>query len=208
MLFALKTGSDAVQFVAMDPVEGRTDVLLLNDREKDFLINEIELLKKNIDPLSQTITRPGRNSFLLVVALEEFERRIRSEKADKGIYDEEVIKRIPCYTGWMFSRVMANGNVVPCCKGYLKPMGNVYKNTFKQIWQGTLQKEFRYKGTHLPLTNIYFAPFGCIKTCDNLWQNEPMYERVKSLQTIEKIILKSAGNYFKIKRAFEKMKKK
>jgi len=142
----------------------------------------------------------------LVVALEEFERRVRSEKANDGIYDEEIIKQVPCYAGWMFSRVMANGNVVPCCKGYLKPMGNVYQQTFKKIWEGNKQKEFRYNGTHLPLTHSYFAPFKCIKTCDNLWQNEPMHERVKSLNPVEKLILKSAGYYFKIKKGFRRIR--
>ncbi|MEM3585228.1 MAG: radical SAM protein [Candidatus Woesearchaeota archaeon] len=201
---AFETGSEAVQFVAMDPVEGRTDVLLLKDEERNFLLKEIEELKKRIDPATQTISSPKREYPLQVVALEEFERRIRSEKADKGIYDESVIKHIPCYAGWMFSRVMANGNVVPCCKGYLKPMGNVYSKRFKQIWEDKLQKEFRYKGTHLPLTDPYFVPFQCIKTCDNLWQNEPMHQRVKSLTKSQRFLLKSAALYLKLRKKFTK----
>jgi len=201
--FAFSTGSEAVQFTVMDPKEGSTDSLLLNNKEQDFLIKEIEKAKKRINFLSQTISKKGYENQVFVSSFQEFERRVKSEKAGSGMYDEKVTCSIPCSAGWMFSRIMADGNVVPCLKGPLKPVGNVYKKRFRQIWEGKKQKEFRYNGTHLSRTNPYFAQLNCLKTCDNLWQNESIYIRLTSLSKSQRRILKGAGFMLKIKKAFK-----
>jgi radical SAM protein with 4Fe4S-binding SPASM domain len=55
-----------------------------------------------------------------------------------------VTKDVPCYTGWVYSKILQNGDVIACCDGYDHMMGKVDEGTsFKDIWQSGKYKEFR-----------------------------------------------------------------
>jgi radical SAM protein with 4Fe4S-binding SPASM domain len=51
----------------------------------------------------------------------------------------------PCLTPWISTYITATGKVLPCC--YLTSekyvMGNIYKNSFHEIWNGKKYREFR-----------------------------------------------------------------
>lgn len=49
---------------------------------------------------------------------------------------------IPCYYGWLGSRVEVDGLVYPCCRCY-ESLGNVHKNDFHEIWNGEAYRRFR-----------------------------------------------------------------
>ena len=49
---------------------------------------------------------------------------------------------IPCYYGWLASRVEVDGLVYPCCRCF-EPLGNVSKNSFSEIWNGVAYRRFR-----------------------------------------------------------------
>ena len=85
---------------------------------------------------------------------------------------------------------MATGNVVPCCKGHRMPMGNINKNSFKDIWRSAVYNKFRYNGINFPKRHAYFSKMGndaVAKTgcynCDNLWQNISMQNRINLLKS-------------------------
>jgi MoaA/NifB/PqqE/SkfB family radical SAM enzyme len=202
--FAIEVGADDIQYVPLDPVEGRTECLLLDARQRDKVIEQLDIIKKNYDPRIRAIVDDKGKVIIHMTALDEYEYRIRSQGMEKGVYDLERIKRVPCYTGYLFARVMGNGNVVPCCKGYRKPMGNVNEKTFKAIWDGKRYQEFRVKGRSVFKNWDYFKDFECHKTCDNLWQNEPMYDRVKRLSAIERSALTIAQKAYLIRRSLRR----
>ncbi|MBU1864370.1 MAG: radical SAM protein [Candidatus Omnitrophica bacterium] len=109
--------------------------------------------------------------FLSVVGVNTFLRRIKAVKErQKTEYDSNVDK-LPCYAGWDFARILTNGNVIPCCKGYLRPLGNIYKDSFKTIWMSRRYDEFRKKGKSLKKSDPYFKEFECLKGCDNYGRN-------------------------------------
>ena len=186
--FALEVGADNIQFVPMDPVRGKTDQLLLNDVQRKELLAYLYKMKEKYDiPSSCYISEDGQS-----VCLPDFLGFIeRLERLDskRGTYDEEIVEEIPCYVGWLFARIMTTGNVVPCCKGHRMPMGNIFKNRFKDIWLSDKYNEFRFNALNLKKTDVYFsrmgndaiAKTGCYN-CDNLWQNIPMHNKITWLR--------------------------
>lgn len=191
--FGFDVGADAIQFVPVDPVKGKTDTLLLNDKEKDELLDNLYNINKLYNPKDFRYSLDDGNC----IALSDFDgfiQRIERLNIKSGAYDEEKIGQMPCYVGWLFARIMTTGNVVPCCKGHKMVLGNVYKNSFRNIWNSKKYREFRSRAKNLKKSHAYFSVIGndaSSKTgcynCDNLWQNEPMHKLILSLPIGNKI---------------------
>lgn len=49
-----------------------------------------------------------------------------------------------CKEPWNFSYFSATGDIIPCCV-YTLPMGNIYRNSFSDIWNNTHYQQFREK---------------------------------------------------------------
>ncbi len=186
--FAMDVKADAVQFVLHDPIPERTDCLLLNKEQKTFLLNKLSVFRAAYDAKYCRYSEPGTARSIVIIELDGLIRRLKTESLELGLYDEKVVKDIPCYAGWLFARILAKGDVVPCCKGHRMVMGNIYKDRFKTIWGSHKYREFRHNGKHLDKSHPYFQKIGndaskrtgCYN-CDNLWQNEPMHNLIMSL---------------------------
>jgi len=187
--FGLETGADAIQFVPMDPIKGKTDVLLLSDVERRELLERLLLIRKNYDEKSfRYIGSDGRS--ITLPDFKGFTDRLERLDIQSGAYDNNIIEEIPCYVGWLFARIMTTGNVVPCCKGHRMILGDINKNRFRDIWFSPTYNEFRHNCLHLPKSHPYFSKIGndaIAKTgcynCDNLWQNIPMHRKISLLKT-------------------------
>jgi len=185
---ALDTGTDAIQFVPMDPIKDKTDKLLLNEEERKELLNGLLTIRKRYDEKTlRYISEDGRS--VILPDFKGFIQRLQRLDIKSGAYDENVVEEIPCYVGWLFARIMTTGNVVPCCKGHRMVLGNIYKNRFRDIWLSQEYNEFRYNCVNLSKTNAYFSKIGndaVAKTgcynCDNLWQNIPMHTKISLLK--------------------------
>ncbi len=160
---------DAIYFTLVDTLLGQTDTLLLNADERR------KLLRK-----AQEIEGRSKKDGICLEFFEGFLRRlsIPTDNLEKGEYDKIAINKIPCYVGWSFARVLADGSVAPCCRGVKKIMGNINKKSFKDIWYSSTYNNFRAKAKYLPKKDNYFTEIGCIKECDNLMHNEQIYERL------------------------------
>jgi len=64
-------------------------------------------------------------------------------------------------------------------------MGNLFKQSFEEIWHSPAYEEFRDKALRLPKSDPYFAPIGCYKCCDNLMHNEEVHRRIQALRPDE-----------------------
>ncbi len=60
-----------------------------------------------------------------------------------------VYENIPCYVGWLFALITADGTVLPCCQCYSK-MGNIRHQSFNHIWCSDFYREFRRNTINLP----------------------------------------------------------
>jgi len=103
------------------------------------------------------------------------------------------VDTMPCTIGWTYARITTDGNVIPCCKGYEKPLGNLYQNHFKYIWNDGPYMEFRHKAKSFKKSDAYFEEIGCYKACDNVGHNLEIVKRLNSLQTREKKWLEEAA---------------
>jgi len=72
-----------------------------------------------------------------------------------------VYSQIPCYIGWLFCLVTAEGNVSPCCQCD-EPVGDLRKQRFRDIWNCDSYVEFRRRMKRLPVEGLG----GVRCTCD------------------------------------------
>jgi radical SAM protein with 4Fe4S-binding SPASM domain len=103
------------------------------------------------------------------------------------------VDTLPCTIGWTYSRITTDGNVIPCCKGYEKPLGNLYENHFKHIWSDQPYQEFRFKAKNFKKSDVYFQEIGCYKACDNVGHNLEILKRMNRLKPREKKWLEEAA---------------
>ncbi len=165
--FAVKKGLDSVYFTLLDPLEG-TDELLLDSGQKKDVLKQCENIKRKIKLFSS-------EKRIELHYFDGFISRLTQSQSRDGNYDKQRVQGVPCYAGWLFARIMADGSVSPCCRAVKKTMGNINKNCFKDIWFSRIYNEFRSKALLLDKADIYFKDIGCFKTCDNLMHNEHMH---------------------------------
>ncbi len=183
--FAFLVRADSVDFTMMDPVEGRTEILLLNEEQRCELIEEISKVKNYVNKKNAEL-----GVELRVNALDQFLRRISNENSKEGNYDSNIVDTIPCYAGWTFARVMANGDILSCLKSHLMPISNIYKQSFKKAWYSKKQRLFREK-SKCKKSDSYFSKINCYKSCDNLGTNLSIHGKIQSLPVFSKFLLKN-----------------
>lgn len=185
--FAIRVQADAVYYTLVDPVPGYTDCLLLTPSQNNELLNIL-------DRIEYKATGPENKNPIELENFDQFRRRLSNPNTAGAHYDNDIIDSIPCYTGWMFCRLLPDGTVSPCCRGVNKPMGNLFENSFAEIWQSPNYREFRQKARHRKKSHPYFHPIGCDTTCDNLMHNLDMHRRIlECYPDLEKKLSKLKG---------------
>lgn len=171
--YAVDHGCRAVYYTLVDPVAERTDGLLLTDPERAQTLEVALQLKARAEAMGESA--PYLDNF------EGFLDRLRGSHATSGLYDSETVAEIPCYVGWLFCRILASGEVVPCCRGVEHPLGNLNEKRFPSIWFGPDYDDFRHKALSLPKSDAFFDSFQCYTTCDNLMHNRDAHRRLQAL---------------------------
>ena len=121
------------------------------------------------------------------------------------MYDKKTVEMIPCYMVWGFTRIMADGKVIPCCKGHRMAMGNVYYRSFHDIWHSGRYKKFRENEVGLKKSHPYLRTMGNNLTdqtgcynCDNLMHNLVLHRKI----LYQSSLYKQLG--FEIRRLFHR----
>ena len=182
---ARRVGADALYLTLLDPVPGCTEGLLLS-REA------AARLEVGLDRIAARNAALPERQRLELENWEGLRRRVRTvhqPHGGRGEYDANVIDEIPCYVGWVFCRILADGSVVPCCRGSSLPLGNINTDGFLATWSSERYAEFREKAKTLSKRDPYFAPIGCHMTCDNLMHNEMVHARLAALTPEERAAL-------------------
>jgi len=245
--FALDTKVDFIEFQVIDIVKGKTDVLSLESKHKNTIIEQFDKIKEREDYFTEligtshlkyvhphhrkefmefgrffkktlpegfkldfknqsaicphgihsnkmTVDQKKRNAFIFYFSehrcdkcnpegffvKEEFlnllgygslKRRISSKRLGQAQYEINIVDTMPCYVGWTYSRILVNGDVIPCCKGVNKPLGNIYDKTFSEIWFSHIYDEFRKLAKTKKKSYPYFKEIECYKSCDNVGMN-------------------------------------
>jgi len=74
---------------------------------------------------------------------------------------ETVYSRIPCYIGWYFALITAEGSVIPCCQ-CMEKLGDLRGQRFRDIWYSNRYSNFRMRMKRFP--EHYDRPTNC--ACD------------------------------------------
>ncbi|MGE5197377.1 MAG: radical SAM protein [Deltaproteobacteria bacterium] len=196
-----ETLSECVEFTVVDTIPERTDELLLDSGQCDELLQACNYAKMN----TQYYAKDGR---FKISNFDQFVRRISSEHGGQAEYDRGFLDMIPCYVGWLFARIIADGNVNSCLKSHRIPIGNLYKEDFKDIWNGRMQRQFRRcmlnhknePGISSMIGNDPDKDIGCYKSCDDLGRNMFMHEKISALTKTQKILLHAAMNIKRLQR--------
>ncbi len=171
--YAIDLGVHAVYFTLVDPVQGATEGLMLTDEERHFGLQAIERIQARQKSLGESAP--------LLDNVGEFTGRLSNQEATNGFYDAGRIDELPCTIGWNFCRILADGDVVPCCRAVMLPLGNIIERPFKEIWFALKYNEFREKALKLKKDDPYFEEVQCYRMCDNLMHNRQFADRLDGL---------------------------
>lgn len=205
--FAVETGSEMLGFALVDTMPHVTDVLLLDEKQLTELKEACRRVSRRLD---------GNNHLGATGAylsnFNQFVRRISvSQDAQQALYDRNIIDSMPCYNGWLFARVIPNGEVHSCLKAHRIPAGSLYKNNFSEIWNSPQQKMFRKKTCVYEKSDLFFRLIGndpdikeagCYKSCDDIGRNIWMHEKMITISCLEKALLKRIIKVFNFIKKF------
>jgi len=192
--FAYKTKSDFVEFTVVDTIPNATDKVILSQDQRQSVLEQFEKIKDRYFDAED-------NHSPKIMNLEHFLRRLCNSGAQKAEYDSQFIDKIPCYSGWLFARIMPNGDVNSCLKSHRFPVGNIHNQSFKKIWNSKKQMYFRKKTLRGLKDDSFFTligndpncKIGCYKSCDDISRNMSMYNKIQALSAYEKFLLEVLG---------------
>jgi MoaA/NifB/PqqE/SkfB family radical SAM enzyme len=181
-------GCDAVEFAVADLVPGHTD---------SFGVS-VDAAQRVLD-LLQPLTERALWRTPRIFGLNEALTRLRTIVSGRPA-DADLVHRLPCFAGWTYSRVMADGRVIPCLKAHRVPSGNLHTRRFPEIWAGAKQATFRKATRAVRKDGPFFtaigndagAACGCELGCDNLLDNQKVAERLSGLTGVERGVLRGA----------------
>jgi len=187
------TGCEFIEFALVDTIPNKTDKLLLSSIE-------IEALQKLVKEVTLKLNGNDYYKGVKVLNFKSFLRRIESiSDLAKATYDRNIIDKMPCYIGWNFSRIMPNGDVNACLKAHRIPVGNLYQEGFRKIWNGKKQRDFRKKVFVYEKNDDFFRLIGndpeikeagCYKSCDDIERNISIHNKAQQLNLLEKKLIK------------------
>jgi MoaA/NifB/PqqE/SkfB family radical SAM enzyme len=155
------------------------------------------------------VNRPEiTNVVLVLLGVGSFYRRISRSDI---LYDSKIVDSLPCYAGWIYSRILTDGSVIPCCKAHRMPMGNLYEKSFREIWFSIwfskVYNEFRQKAKNLKKSDPYFKKIECYKSCDNLGMNLDFHKKILNLDYIKHIKYEGFIGDVKMKKIIDELNK-
>ena len=183
--------------VPVDVIKGQTDVLLLDKKQKEFIINKEKILVKKVEEMRVKNKHLSDNR-VIEEQFSSFIRRLKEGNVKNGEYDKKFVNRVPCYIGWTYIRALPEGEVTTCLKSHFKPIGERHyldKNSIKVLWFSEKWNQFRRDALTLRKDSEEFKKYNiaCTKSCDNYRDNLIMHNRIQKLSYKELIVLHTAA---------------
>ena len=132
---AHEVGAQNVGYKRIDVIP-ETRSLLLNEGQVEELCALINEAKARAEELG------------VATSLGFFQKYI-TPGLQSGEFTTGYYAQVPCYVGWLSSRILSDGSVVPCCGCYNPPLGNIRKDSFASIWNSGKYREFREKSLNI-----------------------------------------------------------
>ena len=140
MVVCNRNYQDITKFVELCHGTGAKNVLI-----KRFVSSAKEIAEElELTPEQEEETK--RYLAEAVESAKQYGINVGMEWAEWTSSKEIANKNMPCYFGWLFSVIDADGNVYPCCFQDRSPsseIGNIRKDDFGTIWSSKKYKDFR-----------------------------------------------------------------
>jgi MoaA/NifB/PqqE/SkfB family radical SAM enzyme len=137
------------------------------------------LLKKDqlieLDRLMAGCAKKAREHGL-IVNTDEFRKLVVHGMAN-GDYSSKIYSMIPCYIGWIYSRVLCDGSVVPCCGCTNYALGNINKQSFKTIWFSDEYSRFRKESREIMSDKSITRRCAC-HSCAHVLMNQGIHRKI------------------------------
>jgi radical SAM protein with 4Fe4S-binding SPASM domain len=143
-----EVGADQIVFKYIIPYEN-IKFLELTENEKCYFSSQLPAFMKHAESYGIDL---------------KIEPPIGNTTANPKFYHkktETVYSRIPCYIGWYFALITAEGSVIPCCQ-CMEKMGDLREQGFRDIWYSKRYSDFRMRMKRFP--EHYDRPTNC--ACD------------------------------------------
>jgi len=186
---ARELGCEQVEVTLAELVSGATSSQALSARQLDAARETVEAWLGRAPWRRPRITG-GRE------LLERLSATQRDEAPDVGL-----VHGLPCFAGWNFARVLADGQVIPCRAAEGVPSGSLHVQSFRSIWDGEAQALFRRSSRAVRKAGPVFAAIGrggtsacgCELGCGNHRSNLRTASQLRSLTRLETWALRSAS---------------
>jgi radical SAM protein with 4Fe4S-binding SPASM domain len=149
---AQEIGAESVGFKRIDVIPETKGLLLTNEQLKE--------LKNLLKEAKEKATK-----YAIATSL-DFYRKFIEDGLTTGVYTSAYYTLVPCYVGWLSSRILSDGDVIPCCGCYDVVFGNIRDTSFAAIWNSDRYKQFRKKSI-------------------NIWKNPDLIQKCKCSSCID-----------------------
>ncbi len=160
---ARETGAEAVGFKRMSVIPDTKSLLLTESQSKE-LKEKLKAAKEKADRFGIKTNIEKYQAFLL-------------SGIQTGHYTSKIYSKIPCYIGWLYSRILTNGDVVPCCGCYGNPIGNLHNSPFSKIWNSKEYQRFRIKSRNIVKDPSITKECSC-RSCVHFAMNQGVYKKL------------------------------
>jgi len=166
--FAKESGAEAVGFKRVDIIP-ETKCLLLNNEQLNELKNLLKKAKEKAVKLD------------IETSIDFYEKYIM-EGLTTGDYTSGYYSQVPCYVGWVSSRILSDGSVIPCCGCYDAILGNIHSSSFAKIWNSKEYQEFRKKSINIWKNPNLVQECKCY-SCIDFEFNLRIYQKLHPIKT-------------------------
>jgi len=160
---ASKVGAQGVGFKRVDVIP----------ETKGLLLNEAQLKE-----LKDLLKEAKEKAIILGIETSiDFYDKYIAKGITTGDYTSNYYTQIPCYVGWLSSRILSDGSVIPCCGCYSPALGNIYNNSFYEIWYSKEYQKFRQQSINIQKNPILVKNCKCY-SCIDFEFNLGVYRRL------------------------------
>ena len=124
-------------------------------------------LKIDIETLKSSIAKAKQKAAHYNIAL-NFRPPLNDGEIEKRFFDPNFSYCSRCFYPWFETRLDPFGNIYPCSIDI--PMGNIRKESLKEIWQGNKYRSFR---KNLKKHKLLPACAKCCKLNNKFWSSLP-----------------------------------
>ncbi|MFH1258740.1 MAG: radical SAM protein [Elusimicrobiota bacterium] len=150
--FASEVGSRSVGFKRVDIIP-ETKGILLNDEQ----LNELKNLLKEAKDKALDLG--------IDTSIDFYEKYI-FEGLTTGEYTSAYYTQVPCYVGWLSTRILSDGSVIPCCGCYDVSLGNIHNSSFYEIWYSKEYQKFRQESINIQKSPMLVKNCKCYSCID------------------------------------------